>query len=372
MFHSRLVRADWKLMAAVLILVVIGLTMVYSATRAQLTVEGSSPTSKMATQSIWVVLSLVAFVLVACFEYSRLQQLSWPFYVGALVLLALVLVTGAFVRETQRWLSIGPVNIQPAELAKLGVILLLGAYLSSRERDVVDFELLVRSLAYALVPSVLILLQPDLGTPILLVFIWGVICYVFGARLVHLGAFALAFVMLFAAAWGFGFIQPHQKARLTAFFDSGEDVRGQRWQLQQSLIAIGSGHLTGKGLLRGSQSQLSFVPDQETDFIFSVIGEETGFVGTVAALILFGIILWRGLVICALARTVFGRLVAAGIVAMFFFHIAVNIGMTLGVMPVKGLPLPFVSYGGSAMLVNFVALGILQSIYIDRQSIRFD
>lgn len=372
MFNSRLLRADWKLMAAVLILVVIGLTMVYSATRAQLTVQGSSPTSKMATQSVWVVLSLVAFFLVASFEYSRLEQLSLPFYVGVLVLLLLVVVIGSVVRETHRWLSVGPVNIQPAELAKLAVILLLAAYLSSRERDVVDFELLARSLGYALVPSVLILLQPDLGTPVLLVFIWGVICYIFGARLIHLGAFAFAFVMLFAAAWGFGLLQPHQKARLTAFLHAEGADRGQRWQLEQSLIAIGSGHLTGKGLLRGSQSQLSFVPDQETDFIFSVIGEEAGFVGTVSVLILFGIVLWRGLVISALARTVFGRLVAVGIVAMFFFHVAVNIGMTLGMMPVKGLPLPFVSYGGSAMLVNFVAIGILQSIYIDRQSIRFD
>lgn len=372
MLNFRLARADWKLIAAVVALVAIGLAMVYSATRADLTMHGVSPQEKMVAQRNWVILSIVVFVIVASFEYSRLQHLAWPTYLVVLGLLVVVLIIGGLVRETHRWISLGPLNIQPAELAKLGVILMLSAFLAERESEYANFELLTRSLGYALLPSVLILLQPDLGTPILLVFIWGVGCFIYGARVQHLAAFAFAFVMLFMAAWGFGLIRPHQKERLTAFVRTDEAVHDKRWQLEQSLIAIGSGHLTGQGLFSGSQSQLSFVPDQETDFIFSIIGEELGFVGAVLVLALFGVVLWRGLVISATARTAFGRLVAGGIVAMYFFHIAVNIGMTLGLMPVKGLPLPFVSYGGSAMLVNFIALGILQAIYIDQQSIRFD
>jgi len=374
-FDFRLARVDWKLLGAALMLAVIGLVMIYSATRAELTTAGQMPAKKLILQSVWVLLGLALFVAVSSFDFSRLASISWPIYLGTLGLLVLVLIVGGLVRETQRWLSIGPVNVQPAELAKLGLILMLAAYFAGREGDEAEFELLSRSLAYAAVPSILILLQPDLGTPILLLFVWGVTAYVFGARLHHLGAFAFAFVMVFVAAWGFGLIKPHQKQRLVAFINHSpqtKEERDARYQLDQSLIAIGSGHLAGQGLFRGPQSQLSFVPDQETDFIFSVVGEELGFLGAATVVVLFAIVLWRGLLICAEARTLFGQLVAAGIVAMIFMHVMANIGMSLGMMPVKGMPLPFVSYGGSSILTNFIALGMLQAVYSDQRSIRFD
>ncbi len=363
-----LYRLDLRLMGPVLLLTAMGLVMIHSAGRAQLPDVGHSHASKVMLQSIWVLLGLILFVLVSTVHCSRLASVSWPAYLVTLALLVLVLIVGGLVRATQRWLSIGPINIQPAELAKLGLILILAMAFASREGEPIEFEMLTRSLGYAVVPCVLILLQPDLGTPILLIFVWGVVAYVAGARLSHLAAFFFVFIMLFASAWGFGVIKPHQKQRLLAFAGTSGDPHKERWQLDQSLIAIGSGHLTGQGLYRGSQSQLSFVPDQETDFIFSVVGEELGFVGAVSVIILFAIVLWRCLAICAEARTLYAKLAAAGIAAVFFLHIMANIGMTLGMMPVKGLPLPFLSYGGSAILTNFIALGILQSIYRDSQS----
>lgn len=361
-------RFDFKLLGAVLMLTAIGLVMIHSAGRAQLPGEGQPHVPKAMLQSIWVVLGLILFVLVSSVHCSRLASVSRPAYLATLALLVLVLIVGGFVRAAQRWLSVGPINIQPAELAKLGLILMLAMVFASREGEPVEFELLIRSLGYALVPSALILLQPDLGTPILLLFVWGVVAYVAGARMGHLAAFFFVFIMLFVSAWGFGVIRPHQKERMLAFASASADARKERWQLEQSLIAIGSGHLTGQGLYRGGQSQLSFVPDQETDFIFSVVGEELGFLGATTVIVLFGLVLWRCLAICADARTFYAQLAAAGITAVFFLHIMANIGMTLGMMPIKGLPLPFVSYGGSSILVNFIALGILQSIYRDSQS----
>ncbi len=372
MSSFRLIRADWKLLGTVLALTAIGLVMIYSATRAQLTIADQLPAKKLILQSIWVLLGLVLFVLVSSFDFSRLAVLSSPIYVTTLVLLVVVLIIGEEVRGVRRWMAIGPMTLQPAELVKLGLILMLAAFFASREGEAADFELLTRGLAYAVVPCVFLVLQPDLGTPILLLFVWGGVAYIFGARLHHLGAFFFAFIMVFMAAWGFGLIRPHQKQRLTAFISNSTDIEKEGYHLRQSLIAIGSGHLAGQGLFRGPQTQLSFVPDQETDFIFTAVGEEFGFLGCGTVILLFGVVLWRGLMICAQARTLFGQLVAAGIVVMLFFHVAANIGMTLGMMPVKGLPLPFVSYGGSSVLTNFIALGLLQAIYNDRRTIRFE
>jgi rod shape determining protein RodA len=201
--------------------------------------------------------------------------------------------------------------------------------------------------------------------------VWLTMLLVFGARVAHLGAIVFAFVMLFTAAWGLNVIRPHQKERLTAFLDPNQDPRGAGWQLQQSLIAIGSGHLFGQGIFKGSQSKLEFVPFQETDFIFTVIAEETGFAGSLLVLALFGVLLWRSVSIALAAKDTAGRLMAAGIGGMFLVHIMVNVGMTVGMMPVKGMPLPFISYGGSNMLANMAAVGLLESIHIHRQKITF-
>jgi len=358
-------RLDWTLLLTVLLLATIGCLMIYSATRAQ------GGAHKLVLQLVWLALGLVVLASVTVVDYSRLVNLAVPFLGLCIFLLVVVLFTGHLVKGAERWIPLGPINIQPAELLKLALILFLGGFLASREEEAHDFGLVLTSLAYVGVPSLLVLAQPDLGTPVLLFLVWLTMLFVAGSRVLHLGAIAFAFIMLFTAAWGLDIIRPHQKERLTAFMNPDADPHGQGWQLKQSLIAIGSGHLVGQGLFKGTQSRLQFVPDQETDFVFTVVGEELGFVGSVAVLGLFGLVLYRALSIAAAAKDTAGRLIASGIAAMLLVHILVNVGMTLGMMPVKGMPLPFVSYGGSSMLTMMAAVGLLQSVHIHRQKITF-
>lgn len=357
-------RVDWVLLGVVLLLVIIGVTMIYSATRTEM------GTRKLVLQIIWLVMGIGVMFLFACVDYSRWQSLALPLMGVTVVLLLVVLGLGHIVKGAARWIPLGPLNIQPSELLKIALILVLGGFLASREEEIEDFGLVVKSLAIMGGPTLLVLLQPDLGTPVLLFLVWLTMMFVAGTRLLHLTAIILSFVLLFSAAWGLGLIHGYQKDRIAAVFMGHDDPQGSGWQQKQSLIAIGSGHFAGKGLFKGTQS-LGFVPDQETDFVFTVVGEETGFLGSVFVLGLFGVLFYRTLVIAALAKDTAGRLIAAGIGGMLLVHVMVNVGMTIGLGPVKGMPLPFVSYGGSNMLTMMAAAGLLQSIYIHRQKITF-
>lgn len=358
-------RADWVLLGTVLLLVAIGALMIYSSTRVDMGPR------KLFLQLVWIALGLVVLATLTCVDYNRLLGVALPFMGFVVFLLVVVLFMGHFVKGAQRWIPIGPANIQPSEMLKIAIILLLGGFLSHREEEAGEFSLVVLSLAYIGLPVLLVLAQPDLGTPVLIFLVWMTMLYFLGSRVVHIGAIAFTFIMLFTAAWGLNIIRPHQKQRLTAFVNPNADPHGQGWQLKQSLIAIGNGGLRGTGLFKGTQSGGQFVPDQETDFIFSVIGEETGFIGSVFVIALFGLLMYRGLMIAGSAKDTAGRVMAGGIVAMFLVHTMVNVGMAMGIMPVKGMPLPFVSYGGSNMLTMMAAAGLLQSIHIHRQKITF-
>ncbi len=368
-----LARTDFVLLAIVLVLAAYGALMIYSCTYKRLAREERPPTRTVSLQLVWIGLGLVIMGLVMAADYAKVASFSPLIYGVCLVLLVVVLVIAKTVLGASRWIPLGSLHIQPAELTKLGLILILGGYLAARreEGEHDAFAVVAHSLGYVLVPALLIFLQPDLGTPIVLIFIWLVMLYVVGARISHLGALVFAFLMLFTAAWSLDIIRPHQKERMTAFLHPEDDPERSGYQLKQSLIAISSGRLLGQGLSHGSQSQLGFVPYQEQDFIFTVVAEEWGFVGAVALFGLFAGLLGRALIICMHAEDVYGRLVAAGVIAMFFIHIIAGVGMTMGLLPVKGMTLPFVSYGGSSMVVNFAAVGLLQSIYIRRQKIAF-
>ncbi len=368
-----LARIDFILLVAVLLLCAYGALMIYSCTQAQLAMADKPPASTVILQLIWIGLGLVVMgLIIIIVDYSRLAHLSPLFYGLVLGLLLLVLAVGQTVHGSARWLTIGPITVQPGELSKIAIIIMLGTYLSSRSsRQLQTFHTLVWSLGYVMVPAALIFLQPDLGTPVVLVFICFFVMFLAGVKLTQLGAVAFALVMLFATAWSAGVIRDYHKERLTAFLNPDEDPQGAGWQIRQSLIAIGSGHLLGKGLFQGTQSRLAFIPYQEEDFVFTVVGEEWGFAGCLALLGLLAVLMWRSLAICWEAKDRFGRLVAGGIAALFLIHITANVGMTLGLAPVKGMTLPFVSYGGSSMIVNYIAVGILQSIYMRKRKIAF-
>ncbi len=362
---STLRRADFQLLTVVLLLCAIGAIAIYSCTR---NAEDSS--ARLTMQLAYIVVGLAVMVGTMTIDTGKMNGLAWPFFLVVMGLLAVVLMMGE-VRDTHRWIPIGPVNVQPAELAKLAVIVMLGSFVSRAEHDEYDFIYLVKTLAWVGVPSLLILLQPDLGTPIVLFFIWLVMMFTLGASPMHLGAFVLAGLLLFVGAWGFGLVKPHQKTRLTAFLHPEDASQAASYHLRQSLIAVGAGHLWGQGLFHGPQSQADFIPDQETDFIFTVVAEELGFVGAASVVILYTLLLYRGLCISAAAPTTFDRVVAAGIVGMLLIEVYANIGMTIGLAPVKGMALPFLSYGGSSLLTNMIAVGILQSIYVRREQIVF-
>jgi len=313
-------------------------------------------------------------------DYEKLAKHMWFLYVLNFLMLAAVIVMGYSTLGAQRWIQLGPVQVQPSEFSKLIIIITFASFLVDRGERLNRLRDLIPCFIFVGVPLLLILKQPDLGTSLVFVAIMFGMLYIAGAR-----SALLAAVIIIALVLILGWLMAHyyydvwvplkdyQFNRLVAFLDPWKYWNEDGYQVIQSQIAIGSGGLWGKGLYQGSQSQLNFLPgpEQHTDFIFSVVGEEIGFKGAVALFVLYFIILFRGLSIAAEARNKLGALLAVGVVSMFTFQIAVNIGMTVGIMPVTGIPLPFFSYGGSSLLTNMAALGLLLNVYMRRQKIIF-
>ncbi|MDQ4058559.1 MAG: rod shape-determining protein RodA, partial [Actinomycetota bacterium] len=283
--------------------------------------------------------------------------------------LALVLVLtplGDVQNNARSWFNFGLFQIQPSEFAKLSLIVSMGAWLAERKGDVRWMDLGACT-ALAVVLSALVFIEPDLGGTMVMVGIFFVMLLVGGARLRHFLALGLIGALAVIGALRMDLVEPYQVERITAFLDSNPDVRSEGYNLTQAKIAIASGGLRGKGVgSENTQTDLDFVPEQHTDFIFTAVGEQLGFVGGAALLGLFAILIWRALRIAALSRDVFGTLAAAGIAGMWGFQLFVNVGMTMGIMPITGLPLPFVSFGGSGLLMNFMAVGLLLNIHMRR------
>ncbi len=371
MFSSRFFkRADFVLLAAALCLIGLGCLMIHSCTHSEAGDTGLARSTKLTSQLMWVVLGLTALLVAMSLDYTRLSSLHIPIYGLTLLLLAVVLAMPP-VRGTHRWLILGPLRLQPAEFAQIAMLLTVASIVAAAEDRVHDFMFVTRSLLWIVPAVVLILAEPDLGTPVVLLMMWGAVLYVAGVRWTHLAGFASAGVLLFVAAWFTGIIKDHQKNRFLIFLDPERDPLGDGYHPLQSLTAIGHGGLAGQGLFQGSQTQGHFIPDQETDFIFTALAEELGFIGGIVLLALYGVLLWRCTIIMAEAKDTFGRLIAAGVVAYLGVHVLVNVGMTMGLMPVKGMPLPLVSYGGSNMLTTMIALGLVESVYMRRHKIAF-
>jgi rod shape determining protein RodA len=343
--------------------------LVYSATHGRPSLAGYFP-----KQITWVVIGLVLAVGVSLFDYSKLQHYFPQLYAINLVMLVGVFLVGHGAKGAQRWYNLKFMTLQPSEFAKLLVILFLAAYIAYRKGDIDNLADVAKSFGLVAVPMVLIMRQPDLGTSLVLVAIWLGMLVIAGLRWQYL-AVILAVFAIFAlvALMPILFPQSHfhilssfQLKRLIVFADPGVDRHGSGYNLSQSKIAIGSGGFTGKGLLSGTQTNLNFLPERHTDFIFSVLGEELGFVGALILLLLYGWLLMSALRVASASRDPFGTNVAAGIAIMWAFQMVVNIGMTTGIMPVTGIPLPFISYGGSSMWTHLIASGLLMSIWFHR------
>ena len=367
--RDRQLRPDWLLLIAYVALSALGLLMIYTASAPRLEALGVSPTRELEQQAAFVLIGFMAFGVVSLINAATIRPWVSAIYLGSIVTLVLVLSPlGSSVKGAQRWMQLGPIRFQPSEIAKLAVILALAALLTAAARPM-RWDRVARAVALVALPSVLIFLQPDLGTMLTFGFIAVVMIFVAGATWRQMAALAVAGIIGTVGLFQVGAIKEYQITRLTAFLDPVSDVLNTQYNQYQSQIAIGTGGLFGKGLFNGTQTNLRFVPEQSSDFIFTAVGEQLGFAGSLLVLVLFGIIIWRVLVSAVNASTRFGQLIAAGVAALLAFHVFVNVGMTVRLMPVTGLPLPFMSSGGTVFVMMSVALGLAHSTWMRRPTL---
>lgn len=378
--QSRLLKKlDHTLLAVVALIIIFSLVVIFSATKDDTVLK-----KDFIKQILFVVIGMGAMIFMVNINYEDLARHMKKLYILNLILLGAVIFMGDSALGAQRWIEIGPFRFQPSEFAKLIIIICFAAFLNSRQGKLRSFKDLMPCFAFIGAPLILILKQPDLGTSLVFMAIMFGMLFAAGARpwlLFCLVAGGLAFVSLWIWAhfWceansSFHLwipLKDYQLNRLTIFLNPWDDWHGDGYHIIQSQIAIGQGGFLGRGLFQGSQTHGDFLPIQDTDFIFSVVGEELGFVGAVALLFLFFILIYRCVCIAVNAKDNFGYLIATGVISMIAFHVLVNVGMTTGIMPVTGIPLPMFSYGGSSMITNLAALGLLLSINMKKQNIMF-
>jgi rod shape determining protein RodA len=392
-------------------LILVSFLAIFSSTYNMQISDAADPLFFVKRQLVSLLAAAAGLGLFAYFDYERLKKAAPYFYFFTLLFLSVVLFNGSSAQGAQRWFQIGPFSFQPSELSKLTMIIVLAVFLDQL-RHVESFGKYAYTLFLAGIPFLLIFRQPDLGTALVFFFILvGMLVFSGGSTqfllflvtpllsvllrplfylwLIYLLALALALFLNRARSWDWAFIfggnvavgiafpfiwgmlKVYQKKRILTFLNPAADPYGAGYHSLQSIIAIGSGGLLGKGFLQGTQTQLQFIPEQHSDFIFSVIGEEFGFLGSLVVLLLFAVFIWRALAIALRARDAFGSFLAAGIAVMTAFHVLANIGMTLGLLPVVGIPLPFMSFGGSSLFMNMACVGILQNISMRRQKLIF-
>ncbi len=316
-------------------------------------------------QAVGFIVGFVAAIPLAIIDYRVWKRFLRPIYGLAIVMLLAVTLMGATANGATSWLDVGPVRVQPSEFAKPLVVIMLAGFFA--ERAAGEHDVFLKALGIMAVPGLLVLVQPDLGTATVFGAVFLLMAYVAGARLIQLGGLILAGVLSMVAGVKLGILEEYQVARLTSFMSQSESG-DLGYQVAQSKMAIGSGGITGKGFDATTLANLGFLPEHETDFIFSNLAERVGFVGSMLLILLFFVLIWRILHVATISRDRFGVLIAVGIGTMFLFHVLVNIGMTMGIMPVTGIPLPFISYGRSSLVVSVMSLGLLQSIAMRSRS----
>ncbi len=355
---TKLFQISWLYVLLICALAGVGYAALYSA-------AGGSPEPYASKQAIRFAFGLVMMLCVALVDIRIIARLAWPLYAVSLALLALVLRAGHVGKGAERWIELGGTQLQPSELMKVALVLALAAWFhrATWERMGNPLFLIPPALAVA-APVLLILKEPNLGTAVITAMIGGVVFLAAGVRW-----WKMALVVLpipFAARVAYGYLHDYQRARIETFLNPESDPLGAGYNIQQSKIALGSGGMWGKGYLQGTQGHLNFLPEKQTDFIFTMLAEEFGFVGCLAIMALLLLIVLGAMAIAVRCRHQFGRLVALGIAINFFLYVAVNIAMVTGAIPVGGVPLPLVSYGGSASLTVMLGFGILMSVHVHR------
>jgi rod shape determining protein RodA len=358
---------DFVLLITTVALAALGLLMIFTVTAPRLESIGVPRSQDMVRQSIFAGVALVVLVVATSIS-DRMWKLLAPYaYGGAIVLLILAMTPLGGIRQgAQRWIPLGIFDLQPSEFAKPAVILVLALLLSSVEENRMPWLRIAQAMGLVALPSVLIFLQPDLGTMLVFGFVLVAMLFVAGTTLRQLTLLLIGGVIALIALFQLDLLKEYQLDRLAGFLNAGQETLTVNYNQTQSQVAIGAGGLFGRGLFEGTQTNLAFVPAQRTDFVFTAVGEQMGFAGGALVLGLYALLVWRMLLIAAVARDRFGQLVAAGAAAMVGFHVFVNVGMTVGLLPVTGLPLPFMSYGGSFLGAMAMTVGIVHSIYLRR------
>jgi rod shape determining protein RodA len=353
---------DLQLAAYAALLAILGLVMAYtnSVEQGQAVL---SPGTTFVRGLMWTGIALIAFVITTAFDYKWLKTFAWPLYLVQIGLLITTLAIGHGVGGSSRWISFGPFDFQFSELAKILMVVVLANYLGSRQGRLGSITSIVGACILVGPPFLLVMLQPDLGSSLVLLAILGGMLFMSGASLRWLGAIVGGVLLALPLVWTY-VLRDYQKQRILAFFNPATDTQGAGFQLYQSQIAVGSGGLLGKGLTNGSQNQASLLPVQESDFVAAIYLEELGFIGAMILLILFAALLWRLLVSGWRSKDPFGMMFASGLASMILFQLVVNLGMVIGIMPITGIPLPFISHGGASLISLAVGLGIVQSINI--------
>jgi len=349
---------------------------VYVIAHATKTDIPGNPNFFVERQAAYAVVGLVLMLLVSRFDYSRLREWKNGLYGLLIGLIVVVYATGTVARGSKRAIGLPFFQLQTSELGKVLLILTLAAFMVDRMRRLGDRETTSRIVLLAILPAMLVIAQPDLGSGLVYMSITLAILFVAGTKWTHfaalgaLAAAAVVIVLVAAPAAGVQLLKPYQADRLTAFVNPQENPAKQGYQQSQSLVAVGAGGRTGRGE-QATQTRLNFLPEHHTDFVFSVVGEEFGFMGAALVLSLYALLIWRCLRILTVSKNLYGALVAAGITAMFMHQIFINVGMTIGIMPITGVTLPLMSYGGSSVIVTFIALGLLQSIHAQARETAF-
>jgi rod shape determining protein RodA len=363
-------RLDWLLLGALVSVTVYGLWAIHGIT---LHDPGGSAVKR---QALYAVAGLFVFAGALVVDPDRYRRLRRPIYFGTLGVMVFVLAAGAATRGSKRWIDVGFFTFQPSEFGKVLFVLVLAGFLAERRNAIQAASTPLSTIAYGVVPIVLVFLQPDIGTALVYAAALAAVLFVAGVRWSHLAVLAtLAVVGALALLWllpasGVNVLKPYQAQRLTGFTHPDNDPRGATYNLRQSITAVGAGGLRGRGVVGATQTRLDYLPEHATDFAFASLAEERGFLGASILLLLYLLIVWRALKIVAGARDLYCAIVAGGIAFMFMFQVFVNTAMTMGAAPITGIPLPFVSVGGSSLITNFLAIGVLQAIHMRRAARR--
>ncbi len=353
-------KLDWVILVVITLLLAISYLALYSVSRG----DSGIDLGNFRKQLISGVIGIVIMFSIAFFDYRALSFFSTKLYFATVLVLFAVLFFGTTIRGTTGWIGFGSFHIQPVETAKLAMIIFLASFFSKKKSQLSIVVRITASVILIFFPVFLIIKQPDFGSAMVIVVSWAVMLSISGISKKNLIILFLLGILISYSSWFM--LRPYQKERLVNFVNPYNDPRGSGYNVIQSMVAVGSGGLLGKGLGHGSQSQLNFLPEKHTDFIFAVIAEEMGFLGATFVLFLLGLLLYRIKEIARLAGDNFGYLLAVGIMVMLFSQILVNVGMNIGVMPVAGVPLPFLSYGGSSLVAVFASIGLVQSVYLHK------